>query len=54
MAWRGLLVEGSPKSYASLVKNRPFDITANAAICSNRTTVHYAQHDIGAVSGIIE
>lgn len=54
MAWRGMLVEGSPRNYASLVKNRPHDITVNAAICTNTTTVHYAQHEIGAVSGIIE
>jgi hypothetical protein len=54
MAWQGLLIEGSPKSYASLVQNRPHDITVNAAICHNSTTVQYAQHGNGAVSGIIE
>jgi hypothetical protein len=55
MAWRGLLVEGNPRSYASLVKNRPHDIAANAAICGNRTMVHYVSHpQIPAVDGIVE
>jgi hypothetical protein len=53
-AWRGLLIEGDPNSYAMLVKNRPYDIAVHAAVCSKRSTVHYAQHRDGAVSGIIE
>lgn len=54
MAWRGLLVEGSPKSYALLVQNQPHDITVNAAICGQDSTVHYAEHNVSAVSGITE
>lgn len=57
MAWRGMLVEGNPKNYAALAKNRPHDITVNAAICGERTTVHYiepSKAEESGVSGIIE
>jgi hypothetical protein len=55
--WRGMLIEGSPISYSKLVKNRPNDINVHAAICGNRTVVHFVDEQIvfgSAVSGIFE
>lgn len=55
--WRGLLIEGSPISFSKLVKNRPNDINVHAAICGNRTIVHFVDEQIAfgsAVSGIYE
>jgi FkbM family methyltransferase len=54
LAWHGLLIEGDPKSYAALPKNRPNDITVHAAVCEQRKTVHFAESSDGAVSGILE
>jgi FkbM family methyltransferase len=55
--WRGILIEGSPMAYPKLAHNRPSDITVHAAICGNRTVVHFADEQIAygsAVSGIYE
>lgn len=51
-AWRGLLIEGSPSQYRQLVRNRPFDLRVNAAVCAKRQAVHYVEG--GAVGGIVE
>jgi len=39
--WKGLLIELSPPSYEALVKNRPDDVTVNAAVCDKARTLHY-------------
>lgn len=54
LAWRGILIEADPVSYASLTTNRPYDVCVHAAVCHERQTVHYVQATDGAVSGIVE
>ena len=37
LGWRaGLLIEGQPKSYAALVRNRPNATLVNSAVCEQR------------------
>lgn len=54
LAWRGVLIEASPASFPSLVRNRPNDILIHAAICDTPTTVHFVEQKDKAVSGIYE
>lgn len=53
MSWRGMLIEGSPISFCRLVKNRPDDINVPAAICGNRSVVHFVDEQIvfGSAAG---
>jgi hypothetical protein len=52
LGWRRILVEGNPAYRDALIKNSPLAFSVNAAICSNPSTIHYAQYDY--VGGIVE
>jgi FkbM family methyltransferase len=63
--WRSILIEGSPRSYRLLAKNRPNALTINAVLCKAEETrdLHYIDPSLGvgdeavgdtAVSGIWE
>lgn len=54
MHWRGVLIEGSPRSFAALKKNRPDQITMNAVICNNESTVHYLEGASACCRGVVE
>ena len=41
--WRAVHVEGSPRSFEALARNRPESLNINAAICTRLTPLHYAQ-----------
>ena len=49
--WRAVHVEGSPRSYEALARNRPESLNINAAICSQLTPLHYASRTDGANGG---
>lgn len=50
--WRGMLIEANPAEFPHLQRNRPFDVTVHAAVCSTQGAVHYLSHDV--VGGIWE
>jgi len=54
--WKGLMVELTPPSFKKLQVNRPNELAlVNAAVCSDRQTLHYHEHPFnGAVSGVWE
>jgi hypothetical protein len=54
LAWRGLLIEGSPGSYSSLKVSRPVDLRVHAALCANITEVHWMTGNANEVQGIFE
>ena len=54
LGWKGILIEGSPKSYAQLRTNRPNQITINSVICENQSMVHYLEGTRPCCRGIIE
>jgi len=54
LGWKGILIEGQRQQFANLKKNRPNSITVSAPLCSTRRKVHYAEHPIKEVSGIVE
>ncbi|CAM9515849.1 unnamed protein product, partial [Ectocarpus fasciculatus] len=54
MLWKGILIEGSPKSYHALKTNRPEQIAVNAVMCGRRGTVHYLEGVRSCCRGVIE
>lgn len=54
LAWRGVLIEGSPVNYPKVIKSRPFDVKVHSAICAVKSQVHYVVAPRGAVNGIYE
>ena len=56
LGWKGILIEASPSSFQSLVKNRPNEIaTIHTAICDTKRDVHYVEDYAGReVRGILE
>lgn len=55
LAWKGVLVEMTPKDYAKLKVNRPEDLTVHAAVCDKRQTVHYVTGpNVGRVGSVID
>jgi len=58
LGWKGVLIELSPKNFASLKKNRPDELALiNGAVCSQEGTVHYVDQQssvAGATSGVWE
>lgn len=41
--WNGIMIEGSPKNFESLVKNRPDAININAMVCGNDMELHWVE-----------
>lgn len=41
--WTGMMIEGSPKNFAALVRNRPDTINLNAMICESDTKLHWIE-----------
>jgi FkbM family methyltransferase len=54
LSWVGLLVEGNPKNYQFLEKNRPNAFVANAMVCSSSADLHFVEHPDSAINGIWE
>jgi FkbM family methyltransferase len=54
LGWSGLLIEGNPKNYEYLEKNRPNALVANAMVCSSKGELHYVEHADTAINGIWE
>lgn len=57
LGWRGVVIEADPTNFLKMIRNRPFDINLNAAICREPQTVHYVSNlemGNGAVNGIWE
>ncbi|GLI67031.1 hypothetical protein VaNZ11_011209 [Volvox africanus] len=54
LGWRGVLIEGNPRSFESLWKKRPNAVTIHSAVCSEYQIVHYTMKDQPAVDGILE
>ena len=54
MQWKGILIEGSPKSYNALKANRPHQITVNAVMCGRHGTVHYLEGARSCCRGVVE
>lgn len=53
--WRGVLVEGSPRNYAALEKNRLDELAVvHAAVCEKRQKVHFVEMEHTGVGGIWE
>ena len=55
--WTGLLIEPNTVMFQDLLVNRPKDLALNAAVCSQRRTVHFITErgvNAGAVGGIVE
>lgn len=52
--WRGILVEGSKRSYSKLEKNRTLAIRVNAAVCSEARTLHWVEGNNHDVFGVWE
>ena len=50
--WRRILIEGNPSYKDALIKKSPLALSANAAICSTPSTVHYSNSQY--VGGIVE
>jgi len=50
--WRRVLIDANPVYRPLLAKNSPLAFSANAAICANQTTVHFAA--VEYVGGIVE
>lgn len=53
LGWKGLLIEGSPTLYANLVRNRPYALTMNAMVCSEKRKLHWINSN-NAVGGAYE
>jgi hypothetical protein len=49
--WRAIHVEGSPKSYEALVRNRPESLNVHAAICTQLTYLHFAEKLVDPAGG---
>jgi len=55
MDWKGLLIEGSPKSYEELKVNRPNELfTVHAGVCGEEMMLHYVDNVDAAVRGFVE
>lgn len=52
LGWRSIHIEPSPTNYKNLIANRPKALNINAALCSQRQIVHFA--DQRETSGILE
>lgn len=50
--WKRILVEGNPFYRDGLMKNSPLAFSANAAICSNPSVLHYSPKEY--VGGLLE
>ena len=50
--WRRVLIDANPMYRPLLAKNSPLAFSANAAICANQTTVHFAA--VEYIGGIVE
>eukprot|EP00171_Calliarthron_tuberculosum_P010888 IDg10888t1 len=53
LGWRGLMIEGSPTLYSSLVRNRPEVVAVNAMVCSEPRDLHWIE-TANAVGGAWE
>jgi len=54
LGWRGVLIEASPSSYASLATNRPEQVNVHVAVCDKPQMVHYADAGAECCRGIAE
>jgi len=53
--WKGLLIEGSPRSYKELKVNRPNELfTVHAGVCGEEMMLHYVDTAAEAVRGFVE
>jgi len=54
--WKGLLIEGSPRSYKQLIVNRPNELfTVHAAVCGEEMMLHYVDSPSDrAIRGFVE
>ena len=50
--WRGVLIEGHPRSFQQLVANRPGVVALHSAICKRHGTVHF--RDAATGSGVVD
>lgn len=54
LAWKGVLIEANPNSFAALQANRPNDDNFNYAVCSQSSEVTFVDSGTGAVTGVLE
>ena len=54
LAWKGVLIEPNPNSFAALQVNRPNDDNFNFAVCSQSSEVTFVDSGEGAVTGVLE
>jgi len=52
--WKGVLIEGEPSSFKRLQASRPDQVLVNAAVCRQRSIVHYTATGGAGSSGIWE
>ncbi len=54
LAWKGVLIEPNPSSFAALQINRPVDDTFNFAVCSKSTEVTFIDSGNHGVTGVLD